>query len=56
MHASVARNSHLSNKPEADLALISPPLSTSALHLRVFKATYSYTERKEVERRKAAVL
>ena len=34
MHASVARNSHLNNKPEADLALISPPLSTSALHFK----------------------
>ena len=51
---SVARNSHMINQPEANGALVLPP-PPPPLHycfiLRVFKATESYTERKEGERR-----
>ena len=48
---SVAWNSHLTNKPEANGALILPPSLYRCSILWVFKATLSYTERKEVKRR-----
>ena len=45
---SVTQHSHVTNKPEADGALILPrPLSSSVLLFTGIKATYSYTERKE---------
>ena len=47
---SVARNSHMINQPGANGALVLPPLHYCFI-LRVFKATESYTERKEGERR-----
>ena len=48
---SVARNSHMINQPEANGALVLPPPLHYCFILRVFKATESYTERKEGERR-----
>ena len=47
----VTQNSHVTNKPEADSALILPPSHHQCSVLQVFKATYSNTERKEVKRR-----
>ena len=50
---SVAQNRHMINQPEANGALVlpPPPSITASFYGYLFKATASYTERKEGERR-----
>ena len=48
---SVAQNRHMINQPEANGALVLPPSITASFYGYLFKATESYTERKEGERR-----